>query len=260
LTTIVSSLTPEDEGTRHSSIESIVLAGVDVSDFFARHRFPKLRHLSLSRRFVIWDWDFLKRNTTALINLSLSLNSPISIPSTSQILSLLASNPNIRTLVLELLKVKDDSGGGSEFRVPLQHLEKLSLKGEFHCVFPILHRLELPERVDHARLDFYNCIPHHVRETIGPYIRDYLQRDPRFEGRLGIFASSTDGCISLQASVIGVGYHGPDRLPQQGPPYAMFLVTLPAYIPSDEKEKLCTDVLAFLPQESIVYFKTNGIQ
>ena len=34
-------------------------------------------------------------------------------------------------------------------------------------------------------------------------------------------------------------------------------MTLPGYIQLDEKEKLCADVLALLPRESIVYFETN---
>ena len=156
LTTIVSSLIPEDRPFRDSNIESIALTGVDVSDLLSSQRFPKLRDLTLSGRFVISPWalDCLESNTAALVNLSLSSNSPSSIITTSQILSLLASNPNIRSLVLESLKIKDDSGYDFETRVPLCHLEELSLKGDPHHLFPILRRLELPKRVDHARLEF----------------------------------------------------------------------------------------------------------
>jgi hypothetical protein len=51
LTTIISSLIPEGEDVRPSSIESFILSDVDVSNLFARHRFPKLYNLDLSGRF-----------------------------------------------------------------------------------------------------------------------------------------------------------------------------------------------------------------
>jgi len=48
LTPIVSSLIPEGEDVRPSSIESIVLDRVNASDLFTRYRFPKLCNLHLS--------------------------------------------------------------------------------------------------------------------------------------------------------------------------------------------------------------------
>ena len=127
------------------------------------------------------------------------------------------------------------------------------MKGEPNLVLPILHRLELPERT-HTRLEFHHRTPNGVKEIIVPHIRDYLRRhDPRFEDRLGISMEVFGDSILLQASVVGVGYHGPDRLPQQGPPHSFF-VTLQT---PDESEELYTDIFALLPQESIVYFETN---
>lgn len=143
LTDIISTLTPKDDGTRDSGLESLVLecvgapcgyvrrgklkeSCVDASDFF-QHRFPKLRNLTLSERFRISSRP--KSHAMAIVNLSLSLNiAPLSILTTSQILSLLASNPNIRGLELELPKTDHDSGDGSGSRVPLHHLENLSLR------------------------------------------------------------------------------------------------------------------------------------
>jgi len=201
---VVSSLTPEAEGIQHSSIESIYLDNVDTSDFFARHHFPKLRDLHLIRNFRISSWDYLKSHTMALVNLSLTFGGvvpPSAIPTTSQILSLLASNPNIRSLILEQLVINDDSGNGSTSSVLLRHLERFS--GKFHHVFPILHRLELPERIDNAELEFHECKLEEAHETIAPYIRDYFRRDPRFEGRLGVISSSITGPFILQAYTIG---------------------------------------------------------
>jgi len=260
LTAIISSLTPEDEGVRHSSIESIDLSGVDVSGFFARRRFPKLRDLYLSGRFKISTWDHLKLHTTVLTNLSLDfidVISPSAIPTTSQILSLLASNPNIRSLMLRGLMISDDGENGFTSSVPLCHLEQLSLTGKFHHVHPILHRLELPERIDKAELGFHNCAPEEAVEAAGPYIRDRLQRDARFRDRLGVFVATTPKSISLHASVVGVGYHGPNRLPQHGPPDASFRVGFSRPISFRERKKLRADVLALLPLESIVNFKTE---
>jgi len=179
LAAIISSLIPEGEGVRPSSIESIVLSdmGTDVSDFFARHRFPKLRNLHLLGDFGISSWDHLKSATTALTNISLSTPVPPSaIPTVSQIFSLLTLNPNLRSLKLSVSSINDDSGDGPRLQVPLHHLEHISLSGSFHRVFPILHRLELPKGVDYGGITLHDCTPQGVLEVIGPYIQDYLRR------------------------------------------------------------------------------------
>lgn len=279
LTTIISTLTPEDEGARDSNIESIALDGViinlptfrsrpplrhaptngvDASDFFSRHRFPKLQNLSPSGRFMISPqaWACLTSHTTAITDLSLSLNSPFSVLRTSQILSLLASNPNIRSLEL-VLEVAIDDGSGPKLPVPLRHLEALYLKGDPHRVFSILRRVEFSDRVDHTRMEFYSHTTQEVAEAIVPQTRDYLHHDPRFEGRLGISISINRNTILLQVGVIGVGYHGSDRLPQRrAAPYARFSMAL-RFAPLKERERLCIYTLAHLPQESIVYLQTN---
>jgi hypothetical protein len=137
-----------------------------------------------------------------------------------QICSVLASNTDIRNLMLALstFKIDDDSESGSKSRVPFRHLEDLTLKGEPHHVFPIPHQLALSERVDRMRLEFYCRTSNEVREVIVLHIQNYLHRhDPRFEDRPGIFIEVSGDPTLLRASVIGVGYDGPDRLPQQGP-------------------------------------------
>ena len=262
LTAIVSSLIPEGENVRPSSIESIVLSDVDVSDLFARHRFPKLCNIRLSGRFRISSWDHLKSTTTALTSLSLGPadtfpTSLPAIPTTSQILSLLASNPNLQSLTLSALPINDDDGGGPRPQVPLHHLEYILLSGTFHHVFPILHQLEFPERMDYGEIALHDCTPQGILEAIGPYIRDYLRRDPRFRDRLGMFVSSTSNCISLHASVVGVGRHHPNRLPHHGPPYARFRAMIFHPIPYHEATRLCTDVLALLPRGSLVSLETD---
>jgi len=111
--------------------------------------------------------------------------------------------------------------------------------------------------VDHARLELYDCTSFDLGETIGPYIRDCIRRDPRFEERLGVSILWTGGCVSYRFSVIGVGYHGPDGLPQQGPPFATFSVTFWRGDDYNVKEGLSIHILTLLPQERVVFFETN---
>jgi hypothetical protein len=118
------------------------------SDLFARHRFPKLRNLCLSGSFEISSWDHLRSTTTVLTSLWLDFTNTApssAIPTTSQILSLLALNPNLRILVLRALPTDDDGGDSPRPRLPVRHLERIWLTGTFHHIFPILHQLEVPE-------------------------------------------------------------------------------------------------------------------
>ena len=260
LAAVISSLIPEGEGVRPSSIESIVLSdvGIDVSDFFARHHFPKLHNLHLSGHFRISSWDYLKSATTALTNLSLSTAAPPSaIPTMSQILSLLASNPNLQSLKISVTSINDDGRDGPRLQVSLRHLEHISLIGTPRHVFPILHRLEFPERMDQLEITLCDCTQQEVLEVIGPYIRDYLRRDHRFRDRLGMIVSSIIRCISFHASVVGIGFHGQNRLPQHGPPNGSFKIVFSQPINHRARKRLCADVLALLPRESLVSFETN---
>lgn len=260
LTAIVSSLIPEGEGIRQSSIESIVLNDVDVSGLFARYHFPRLRNLHLRGRFRISSWDRLKSTTTGLTNLSLVLTdlaSPPAIPTMSQILSLLSSNPNLRSLALNGLAIENDEGRSPSLQVPLHHLEEISLLGTFGDTFPILRRLGFSERMDRGVIAPHDCTLEEVSGTIVPWIRDYLRRDARFGDRLGIFASCDSRSISLHVNVVGVECPGADQLPQDGPPYWKFTVMLSQQIPPDVGKQLYINVLAPLPREYVVYFRTH---
>jgi len=268
ITSILSSLTPEEEGIRSSSIESIFLDGIDVFNFFTRRRFPKLRGLSLCECANL-PWDHLGAHTRALVDLSLcddavsststliTLAPTTSIPTTSQILSLLASNPDIRTLTLQLLVSDDDSRYDPSYRAPLPHLESFSLTGSIHHIFPILQRLEFPNTVDYARLILHDSTLDVVRQVVGPYIRDYLQRDARFGDDLAIFISPGVSPVSIYATVRGVGNFRSDEVPDYKLPCAIFTMRLPQHTSRQEVDKLCIDILAFLPQERVVYLETG---
>ena len=272
LTDIISTLTPEDDGARDSSIESIALdsvlvdsffsrhplqtSGADASNFLSRYHFSNLRDLSLSGYLKIssWAWDCLKSHAAVLVNLSVSLISPLPMPTISQILSLHASNPNIRNLTLALSRIGDDSGSGHKSRVQLRHLENLTLKGEPHHVFSVLHRLELPERVDHTRLEFHDHTLDEVKEVTVPHIRDYLRRDPGSRIGWGYLSRSQTiiSCLGLVSLVLGITVRI-DCHNRPPPPHTFFMMLLAP----DESEKSCIDIHALLPQERIVYFETN---
>jgi hypothetical protein len=253
LTSIISSLTPKDEGIRPSNIESIVLDRVHIANFLARRDLHKLRCLSISECPGL-ALDHLKSHTTALTDLSLRDNmaSPWSIPTTSQILSLLASNPNIQAIALCLLVINDDVGSGYRFQVPLRHLKRFALTMGSPQALAILQRLEFPE-IDRMDVCFQGCTLEGVRRVIRPYIRDRLQCDPKSKGRLGVSVSSGFGRIQIRASVAGY----PNRTRDQGLPYATFTMILPQYPLREELDKLCIDILTLLPREHIVYLETN---
>jgi len=78
-------------------------------------------------------------------------------------------------------------------------------------------------RVDSARLEFHDCKFKEVDEIIGPYIRDYFRRDPRFEDRLGVFGSPTSWS-SPHACAVGVGRRVPGEMSLQNPSYVTFRV------------------------------------
>ena len=256
---ILSSLTPEDEVIRDSSIESIILCSVDPTNFFARHRFPKLRYLSL-----LFCPDFalapLKSHTMALVDLALTTDSRIctSAPTMSQILSLLASNPNLRTLFLRLPAFDDDSKHDLRNPVPLRHLEELSLIGRMSHMFSILERLEFYGTVDQASLVLSDCVLEEIGQVAGPYLRDYLQRDPRFRDKFGVSLKPGHGYNSICVDVFGVGDHGPRQLPRQDPPRASFTMSPPPKTP-EEATKMFTDIFKLLPPEKIVYFETEPL-
>ena len=249
LTPILSSLIPDGEDVRCSSIESISIWHADVSNFFARYRFPKLWYLHLSDGIKISSWENLGLHTTALTILRLTIGNTSPTPTMSQLLSILASNPRLRKLVLTSFMIPRDNGDGSTPRVPLHHLRGLNLNGNFHHVFRLLHRLDHPETMDQSMdLVLSGCTVGDLLEIFGPYVRDYLQRDRRSRDQLGIFVSSSSDSVSIQASTIGV-LKGPTQRDTFAAFTAIFRETLPP--PAD---KPCIDFVAYTPGEYVVYF------
>ena len=130
---------------------------MDASDFCARSRLSRLRFLDLYGNLRISSWDRLASRTTLLTTLSLKLDTFLSSPilTTSQLFSILTSNPNLQELHLYDSALPGDTKGSTPI-VGLHDLKFLSLMGEFHRLFGLLRQLILPEALDEMHLTVFN--------------------------------------------------------------------------------------------------------
>ena len=129
--------------------------------------------------------------TTVLTTLDLNFIDPSPTPSISQLLSILASNPALRTVTLGECAVPDDGDDKSSFRVQLHHLEELQLGGDLQHVFRLLRRLDHPGNMKFLGLTLHNCDVTDVSQIVGPHIRDYFQRRSRSQN--GLYLSTNSG-------------------------------------------------------------------
>ena len=257
LTSIISSLTPEDEGSQNDNVGSIIwLYGgeppVEVSNFFSRSHLSRLRLLELSGNFWISSWDWLASRITLLTTLSLGVStfSPSPTVTTYQLYSILTSNPNLRELRLSNTALPNDTDPSTS-KVQLHKLKILFLAGEFRHLFGLLSRFILPGALDEMHLDVSNTTVEDISQILGPYIRDYFQRDPRFQDRLGMHSSSY-GSLSISVGIVHT----------QTTPSVRHLprVTLVAQadLPPDELEQLFISLAVLIPLERVVSLDTNG--
>ena len=256
LTCILSSLSLNTEGIQERFVESIVLSTrtlPELSNFFARSRLPKLRYLRVEGMIKTPLWDHLAPQTTRLTTLSLQLTEPSLHPTASQLLSILASNPNLQELELYDAALPDEVGG-SGLQVPLPHLRSIDLWGEFHRVFRLLHRLELPETLDHISLRMGDSTMDDILQTLTPYMRNHFQRDIRFQDRLEVHISGfLDQRIGIDVGRVG---DSPERMfrSEGVSPSVGFSTSITG--PLQATDKLCIDLMALIPQARVVSFKT----
>ena len=252
LQSVVSSLSLDGEGVQDSGIKSLTLGytTLDISDFLVLHRFPKLRVLRLSTGAEIISWDHLKIQATSLTTLSLGFPRSPDGPTTSQLLSVLASYPNLQDLSLGGAMVHNGVDDGSAFRVPLRQ-PRLSLMGDCHQVSRLLQQLEYPDELEWVHLNLSQFEGAVDSESLGPYLRDRIQRDDRFRGRLGIKASCTGFSIVFGVNVIGEH----DNLTViGGRPSVSFWAVFKSELPQGASEKLCTNLIAVAPRDCVVHF------
>ena len=246
LTSVLSALTPDDG---HTSIESISLRDVDASNFFTRCRFPKLWFLSLSTGDQFSAWGHLALHTAALTTLALTIGTADSCaPTTTQLLSILASNPRLQSLKLSGTMIPRDEDR-SAIPVPLRHLKKLIIKGNFHPVFQLLQRLDYSKTMDHTTLNFTRCAVEDVLGILGPYVRHHIQRDGRFQDGLGILVDHPFHSVSILVSAI----KSVEGL-VQNVNFAKFTAVLRHSSSRRDMAQLCAKFVAQVPVEHVVNF------
>jgi len=259
LDSVISSLTPEGEGIRRSSIESLRLESncPSIFKFLDRHHFPKLRTLHFSTHVEVPSWDHLQLQATSLTTLSLRFTRISNIPTISQLFSILASYPNLQDLSLYELIIPHDIGHGSTFRAPLRWLKKLHLEGGYRHVFGFLDRLEYPDVMDSVALRLSNCTIEAFPEFIEPYLGDRLRRDERFRGRLGIHVTRLESSYFA----FGVNEFGtciPTMLLRHNCPSVVFTMKFKDVLPRGAGKKLCLDLIALTPRERVVDFAVQA--
>ena len=252
---VISSLTHDGEGIRDSSIESLRLehTNLDASTFLTRHRFPRLRELRLFTNARIASWDHLKIQAPSLTTLSVGFAKALNNPSTSQLLSILASYPNLQDLLLYETMIPHDDDDGDTSRVSLHRLKKLELLGDCSHVFQLLDRLDYPDALDSVYLYLSGCAEVCVSELLEPYLRGRIRRDGRFLARLGIQVSWTSSSISFGVNAFGES-DIPTTVPEQGHPSIVFSAVFRERLSRGGCEKLCIDLIGITPGERVVKF------
>ena len=256
LRSVVSSLTPDGGEIRYSRIESLKVeqTDVDISNFLTRHHFPRLRVLHLETT-TISSWDHLKLQAASLTTLSLKFTRTQRSPTTSQLLSILASYPNLQDLQLGRGAIPHKVGDQSMFRIP--RLKKLDLMGDCYHVFRLLNQLEHPDRLDMVYLDLVECVQEEVLEFLESYLRDRVRRDERFQDRLAIRTSCTSNFITFGINTFGE-FNIPTMMPGRGYPYVSFMALFADRLPRGAGEKLCINLAALASRERVVEVDFTG--
>ena len=252
LHSVISSLTPDGEGARCSSVESLILEcdSPGIFKFLACHRFPRLRDLCIRTSVRPPSWDHLKLlQATSLTTLSLDYWYIPTTLTTSKLLSTLASYPNLQDLSLFQSVLPHDIGDGSTVRVPLRHLKNLCLRGDCRDVFRLLERLEYPDTLDHVDLGLSERVDsvERITESIAPYLQDRIRRDDRFQGRLRIHVSP-----GRSETIFKVEFNIPTIPPWHSYPSMSFKALFRNDLPQGTREKLCTSLAPLIPREHVV--------
>jgi len=260
LSSIISSFTIAREGVRSNSVESFILFNdddtpVDTSDFFAHYRFPKLRRLKLYNCSIA-SWDLLTSRTTVLTTLILRLNYPSPTPTTSQLLSILASNPTLQTISFSGSAIPDDGGGRSPSRVPLHNLKELKLDGGLQHIIGLLHRFDHPANMDKLDIIVRESAVAGISRNIGPYLRDYLRRRDRSQNGLGLSISRPGWGFIFRAGDVGA-IDPPTSVWSQVTTFVEITMELDE-ISHDAWEEGVLGLIPYTPRDEIICFRLLG--
>ena len=262
LNSIISSLTASSKEPRPSSVESFMLrfdhdsySPVDISDFFAHHRFPKLQRVVLYN-CGISSWDLITLHAPVLTTLDLDFNYVESAPSLSQLLSIL-SYPTLRKVSLVRgWKVPGDCERDPTPQVSLRHLKELKLGGDPRQVFELLHRLDNLGHVDNLEIALDPDVSEDFSHIIGPYLRDYLRHRSKPRSGLGLSLSS-GSCIELHiGDVGGIDFFAPVSARMD----AFMAITIDYWIkpPKDLLDQSIRNLITHVPREEIVHLRVHG--
>ena len=266
LRSIITSLIANPGELRSNNIVSFVLRNQSkipfgIPDFFAHYRFPKLQRLDLSN-CAISSWDHLPSRTSVLTTLRLEFGFTSLIPTTSQLLSILASNPALQEVGLLKFAIPTDGGGKSSSRVQLHHLKKLHLHGDLPHVLKFLPRLDHPRNIDHLLLTLQGCNLVDISQIVGPYLQDHLQRRDRTQSGLNL--SVTSGYRTYRALHIalqvgdgrGIDFSNPAQAKMNV--FMAITMILNGKPPSALRAGAILDLIACTPREEVVYIKARN--
>ena len=256
LNSVISSIITKGEETRSNSVESFVVLGgggsdVDISNFFSRYHFPKLRRLDLDG-FSISSWDLLGSRITSLTTLRLSLSAirrPL-LPTLSQMLSILSANPNLQSLTLSRNLVPDIDDDRSSSQVQLRHLKRLHLTSNLRGVFGLLNRLGLPDKMDNLHLSLSECSSPDLLQTLGPYLGNCVRR--RFPDELRFSVHRDFSYFSIQ-----VGDACKGDLTREDWFVAVDGLMSATRLEEEEADKLCFGIISHIPQEEVIDLTTT---
>jgi len=259
LSSIISSLTATGEGVRSNSVESFILSNedgtlVDISDFFAHYLLPKLQRLTLNN-CKITSWDLLTSRTTVLTSLTLRFGHPSPTPTTSQLFSILASNPFLQKVSLSEYAIPTDGGGESHYRVSLQYLTELELVGCSRHIVGLLHQLDHPRNVD-LDITLYDRTVTDIPRMVGPYLRDYFRRRDRSPNGLGLSVSKVGRLSILRiGDVDGIDLSTP--VWWRITPFVVITVGL-RHAPRDPLGEAFLDLVSYSPRDEVIYLHSGG--
>ena len=257
LNRVIASIVTKGEEPRLSTVESFIVrneghSNVDVSEFFARYRLPKLKCLRLSWCNVS-SWDLLKSRTTALTTLELVTGSWSPIPTLTQLFSILSSNPLLQELALCGSSPHVSDSDRFPPQVPLRHLKKFRLSSDFCYASPLLNQLDLPDKMDNLNLSLRECSPSGLSQTLGPYLGDYVRRRGGLpDGGLGLLIIYDIPTFHLCAG---------DEHNCDDPTGKMWFMTIDMAMSEtpgkEEAEKICFDLITHIPREEISDLRTT---
>ena len=261
LNSIIPSLINDSGFLRPSSVVSFILQNesglpIDVSNFFSRYYFPRLQHLELFD-CTIPLWDLMASQIVTLTSLDFDLSPHETAPTTSQVISILASNPTLRRVSLSVYGVPGD-GGNLPPRVSLRNLKELKLAGGTQDVFGFLDRLDHPRRMDLLDMTLDPCAVDDVSHLVGPYLRDYLRHRGGSQSGLGLSHGLPydDSVIFRVGDVGGIDFSAPE--PARMDPFMVITIELGQQDFMDVSKNAALDLIAHTPREDIIYLHSYG--